>query len=81
MLSELLRREKEANIKPDPDLDIFMKVWWQNIYGFLFMFVFVNMNGFNLVGGLDSGAGGQCNDWLYYEGNFKSHVCEGVNCS
>lgn len=26
MLAELLRREKEANIKPDPDLDIFMKV-------------------------------------------------------
>ncbi|KAH6816231.1 pleiotropic drug resistance 12 [Perilla frutescens var. frutescens] len=25
MLAELLRREKEANIKPDPDLDIFMK--------------------------------------------------------
>ncbi|XP_020550291.1 pleiotropic drug resistance protein 1-like isoform X1 [Sesamum indicum] len=26
MLAELSRREKEANIKPDPDLDIFMKV-------------------------------------------------------
>jgi hypothetical protein len=26
MLAELARREKEANIKPDPDLDIFMKV-------------------------------------------------------
>lgn len=26
MLSELLRREKEANIKPDPDIDVFMKV-------------------------------------------------------
>ncbi|KAL8547629.1 hypothetical protein ACS0TY_007090 [Phlomoides rotata] len=25
LLAELLRREKEANIKPDPDLDIFMK--------------------------------------------------------
>ncbi|CAL5440389.1 unnamed protein product [Camellia sinensis] len=25
MLTELARREKEANIKPDPDLDIFMK--------------------------------------------------------
>ncbi|XP_073129423.1 pleiotropic drug resistance protein 1-like [Henckelia pumila] len=25
MIAELLRREKEANIKPDPDLDIFMK--------------------------------------------------------
>ncbi|KAL8091918.1 pleiotropic drug resistance protein 1-like [Apium graveolens] len=25
MLSELSRREKEANIKPDPDLDLFMK--------------------------------------------------------
>ena len=24
--AELLRREKEANIKPDPDLDIYMKV-------------------------------------------------------
>lgn len=26
MLAELARREKDANIKPDPDLDIFMKV-------------------------------------------------------
>ncbi|MED6171521.1 hypothetical protein PIB30_041331 [Stylosanthes scabra] len=26
MLSELLRREKEANIKPDPDVDAYMKV-------------------------------------------------------
>ncbi|KAJ9546840.1 hypothetical protein OSB04_019383 [Centaurea solstitialis] len=26
MLAELSRREKEANIKPDPDLDIYMKV-------------------------------------------------------
>ncbi|PHT49412.1 Pleiotropic drug resistance protein 1 [Capsicum baccatum] len=26
MLAELSRREKEANIKPDPDLDIFMKI-------------------------------------------------------
>ncbi|XP_065849684.1 pleiotropic drug resistance protein 1-like [Euphorbia lathyris] len=25
LLSELLRREKEANIKPDPDIDIYMK--------------------------------------------------------
>ena len=26
MLAELSRRERDANIKPDPDLDIFMKV-------------------------------------------------------
>ena len=26
MLAELSRREKEANIKPDPDIDILMKV-------------------------------------------------------
>lgn len=26
MLAELSRREKEAKIKPDPDIDIFMKV-------------------------------------------------------
>ena len=26
MLAELSRREKEANIKPDPDIDLFMKV-------------------------------------------------------
>jgi len=26
LLSELLRREKAANIKPDLDIDIFMKV-------------------------------------------------------
>lgn len=26
MLAELSRREKEAKIKPDPDIDVFMKV-------------------------------------------------------
>ena len=26
MLTELLRREKEAKIKPDPDIDAYMKV-------------------------------------------------------
>lgn len=26
MLTELARREKAANIKPDPDLDVYMKV-------------------------------------------------------
>lgn len=26
MLAELSRREKAANIKPDPDIDIYMKV-------------------------------------------------------
>jgi hypothetical protein len=26
MLTELSRREKAANIKPDPDLDVYMKV-------------------------------------------------------
>lgn len=26
MLAEFLRREKEANIKPDPDIDIFIKI-------------------------------------------------------
>lgn len=26
MLAELSRREKEANIKPDPDVDVYMKV-------------------------------------------------------
>jgi hypothetical protein len=26
MLAELSRREKEANIKPDPDIDVYMKV-------------------------------------------------------
>jgi ABC-type multidrug transport system ATPase subunit len=26
MITELARREKEANIKPDPDIDVFMKV-------------------------------------------------------
>jgi len=27
MLSELSRREKAANIKPDPDIDVYMKVY------------------------------------------------------
>lgn len=27
MLAELSRREKAANIKPDPDIDVYMKVW------------------------------------------------------
>ena len=26
MLMELARREKEAGIKPDPDIDVYMKV-------------------------------------------------------
>lgn len=26
ILAELLRREKAANIKPDPDIDVYMKV-------------------------------------------------------
>jgi len=26
LLSELARREKEAKIKPDPDIDVYMKV-------------------------------------------------------
>jgi hypothetical protein len=26
MLTELARREKASNIKPDPDLDVYMKV-------------------------------------------------------
>ncbi|KAL0011829.1 hypothetical protein SO802_006937 [Lithocarpus litseifolius] len=30
MLAELSRREKEANIKPDPDIDIFMKGFFHN---------------------------------------------------
>ena len=28
MLAELARREKEENIEPDPDPDIYMKVGW-----------------------------------------------------
>ena len=32
MLSELSRREKAANIKPDPDIDVFMKVTEAEIY-------------------------------------------------
>lgn len=31
MLAELSRREKDANIKPDPDLDIYMKVKKKNL--------------------------------------------------
>jgi len=26
LLAELSRREKEANIRPDPDIDVYMKV-------------------------------------------------------
>jgi hypothetical protein len=26
MLTELLRREKESNVEPDPDIDAYMKV-------------------------------------------------------
>lgn len=38
MLSELSRREKAANIKPDPDIDIFMKVIKQGEVGIVFHF-------------------------------------------
>ena len=34
MLAELSRREKEASIKPDPDIDIYMKVRLSIIYLF-----------------------------------------------
>lgn len=30
MLTELVRREKEAKIKPDPDIDMYMKVKKKN---------------------------------------------------
>jgi len=37
MLKELNRREKEANIKPDADLDVYMKVpEWLSVFLFLF---------------------------------------------
>lgn len=32
MLTELARREKASNIKPDPDIDVFMKVRGNNFY-------------------------------------------------
>lgn len=35
MLMELARREKAANIKPDPDIDLFMKAS-RKILGFYF---------------------------------------------
>lgn len=31
MLAELSRREKASNIKPDPDIDVFMKVWEESL--------------------------------------------------
>jgi hypothetical protein len=31
-LAELLRREKAANIKPDPDVDIYMKVGKKSLF-------------------------------------------------
>jgi len=36
MLSELSRREKAANIKPDPDLDVYMKVTKQALVNLFF---------------------------------------------
>jgi hypothetical protein len=36
MLMELSRREKEAGIKPDPEIDMFMKVRDQNAIKFYF---------------------------------------------
>lgn len=32
MLAELSRREKDSNIKPDPDLDVYMKLIYQISY-------------------------------------------------
>ena len=40
ILAELSRREKEANIKPDPDVDIFMKVKTYLAEKFRFMLYF-----------------------------------------
>jgi hypothetical protein len=42
MLMELLRREKDAGIKPDGDLDIFMKVHYLILQYFLCSFFSVN---------------------------------------
>ena len=35
LMTEMLRREKEANIKPDPDIDIYMKVKLSQLKNFL----------------------------------------------
>ena len=40
MLSELSRREKAANIKPDPNIDVFMKVTKNK----KFLSVFISQN-------------------------------------
>lgn len=32
ILTEVCRREKEANIVPDLGIDIYMKVWWKSFY-------------------------------------------------
>jgi hypothetical protein len=32
MIAELSRREKEANLRPDPDLDVYMKVKYRFIF-------------------------------------------------
>lgn len=39
MLAELSRREKAANIKPDPDIDIYMKVKYQTLQEILLEFL------------------------------------------
>ena len=39
MLSELSRRERAANIKPDPDVDIFMKVRKKLLHIYMFVSV------------------------------------------
>lgn len=78
MIHELMRREREANIEPDPDLDIFYKVSYitswkcshrSYMFVFVFVFMFVLLNDYDLVGSLNPRAGGQCRS--HYQGKMN----------
>ena len=46
MLAELSRREKEANVKPDPDIDLFMKVIYDQVKLMFLHRVLLSLNNF-----------------------------------
>lgn len=74
MLTELSRREKEANIKPDPDIDIYMKARYERNKEY-FRTIFVQKHFFtdlkcfgDYAGGSSRRAGSKCSYRLYSQG-------------
>lgn len=84
MLAELARREKEANIKPDPDVDIYMKVrptitliQYATFISPVFFMVLtycVHICLLNSSGCSHGGPRGKCGNRLYAKGNHTEYL-------